>query len=97
MSTDRACPDTSTACFSVRAVAEPGILPRLIELFAKRNLVPSSVQARLIGAERDQLAVDLQIDGLEPGLAEIVAETMRQMVSVDRVLLAELRAAAERA
>ncbi len=97
MSTDRACPDATTACFSIRAVAEPGILPRLIELFAKRNLVPSSVQARLIGSERDQLAVDLQIDGLDPGLAEIIAETMRQMVSVDRVLLAELREAAERA
>jgi acetolactate synthase small subunit len=97
MSADRTCPDVTTACFSIRAVAEPGILPRLIEIFAKRNLVPASVQARLIGSERDQLAVDLQVDGLDPGMAEIVAETMRQMVSVDRVLLAELRAAAERA
>ena len=92
MSADRTCPDTSTACFAVRAAAEPGILPRLIELFAKRNLVPAAVQARRIGPEGDRLAVDLQVEGLEPGMAELVAETMRQIVSVERVLVAELRA-----
>ena len=95
MSADRASSNPPTACFAIRAEAEPGILARLIELFAKRNLVPASVQARLVGPERDQLAIDVQIDGLDPGLAEILAERMRQMVSVERVLLAELRASAE--
>jgi acetolactate synthase small subunit len=97
MSADKPCPDFPVACFAVRAAAEPGILSRLIELFAKRDLVPDAVQARRIGAARDQLAVDLQVDGLAPHLAELVAESMRQMVSVERVLLTELGAAAERA
>jgi acetolactate synthase small subunit len=97
MSADRACPDTATACFAIRAAAEPGILPRLIGLFAKRDLVPAAVQARRIGPGRDLLAVDLQVEGLDPGLAELIAENMRQMVSVERVLLAELPALAERA
>jgi|HubBroStandDraft_1064217.scaffolds.fasta_scaffold00853_10 hypothetical protein len=97
MPADFSGPDTATACFAVRATAEPGILIRLIELFAKRGLVPAAVQARLVGPDRDQLAVDLQIGGLDPRLAEILAETMRQMISVERVLLAELRDGAERA
>ncbi|MEI9984444.1 MAG: hypothetical protein WDN69_15310 [Aliidongia sp.] len=97
MSADRACPDASTACFAIRAAAEPGILPRLIGLFAKRDLVPAAVQARRIGPGRDLLAVDLQVEGLDLGLAELIAENMRQMVSVERVLLAELPALAERA
>jgi hypothetical protein len=88
MSADRACPESYTACFAIRAAAEPGILPRLIELFAKRDLVPAAVLSRRLGAER--LAVDLQIDGIDRKLAEQVAETMRQMVSVERVLLADL-------
>jgi hypothetical protein len=94
MSTGQACPDVTTACFAIRAAAEAGILSRLIEPFAKRNLVPSSVHARLSGALRDTLSVDLQIDGLEPGMAEIIAETIRQMVSVERVLLAPVLASA---
>ena len=31
----------ATACFSVHARAEPGVMPRVLELFAKRGLVPS--------------------------------------------------------
>ena len=97
MSTGQTRPDVITACFAVRVAADAGILSRLIEPFAKRDLVPSSVHARLTGAARDMLSVDLQIDGLEPALAEIIAETIRQMVSVERVLLAPMLAAADAA
>ena len=31
-----------TACFSVHAHADPGVMPRVLELFAKRGLVPSA-------------------------------------------------------
>jgi hypothetical protein len=34
-------PAVETHCFAIRAAAAPGILPRLLELFAKRNLVPT--------------------------------------------------------
>ena len=30
----------ATVCFSIQAAAEPGVMPRVLELFAKRNLVP---------------------------------------------------------
>ena len=83
-------PQTVTACFAVRAAADPGSLPRILELFAKRGLVPSSVQARLSGGAKPALSVDLQVAGLEPALVEAVAETLRQVWVVERVLTAEV-------
>jgi len=78
------------ACFAVRAAADPGSLPRILELFAKRGLVPSSVQARLIGDDEPALSVDLQITGLDPALVEVLAESLRQIWVVERVLTAEV-------
>jgi len=78
------------ACFAVRAAADPGSLPRILEIFAKRGLVPSSVQARLTGDAEPALSVDLQVAGMEPALVEIVAETLRQIWVVERVLTAEV-------
>jgi len=89
MSTDNFRPNAKTVCFSVRADVHPGTLPRLIERFAQRNLVPSSVQARVIGAG-DVMAVDIHVLGLDRVAADIIAEGMRQMVPVERVLVAEL-------
>jgi hypothetical protein len=100
MSTDHVRPDaervateqpaTVTACFAVRAAADPGALPRILELFAKRGLVPASVQARLSGATEPALSVDLQVAGLEPAMVEVVAESLRQVWVVERVLTAEV-------
>ena len=81
---------TVTACFAVRAAADPGSLPRILEIFAKRGLVPSSVQARLTGEAEPALSIDLQVTGLEPAMVEIVAETLRQIWVVERVLTAEV-------
>ncbi|HLY53972.1 MAG TPA: hypothetical protein VKS60_00360 [Stellaceae bacterium] len=75
------------ACFSVSAAAEPGTLHRLLEPFAKRGLVPSALHARVIG---DSLRADLQVE-MAPELAASVAETLRQMPSVERVLVAALQ------
>lgn len=78
------------ACFAVRAAADPGSLPRILELFAKRGLVPSSVQARLTGDAEPALSVDLQVSGMAPDQVEVVAETLRQIWLVERVLTAEV-------
>lgn len=80
----------STACFAVRAAADPGSLPRILEIFAKRGLVPLSVQARLTGEAEPALSVDLQVAGLEAAMVEILAETLRQIWVVERVLTAEV-------
>ena len=77
------------ACFSVSAAAEPGTLNRLLEPFAKRGLVPSALHVRVIGGS---LRADLQVE-MAPELAASVAETLRQMPPVERVLLTALQAA----
>jgi hypothetical protein len=73
-------------CFSVQAAADPGLLPRVLELFAKRNLVPSRCHAVLSEPEREELLIDLQVTGLTPEEAEHVARSLRQLVFVASVL-----------
>jgi acetolactate synthase small subunit len=75
-------------CFSVFAAAEASVMPRVLELFAKRGLVPRRLDAAVGGADDEELVVDLQVDGLAPETAEHIAASLRQMVHVDRVLTA---------
>lgn len=78
---------SQTQCFSVVAEADPGMLPRVLELFAKRNLVPERwVADRLPGG--GQLAVDIQVLGLEPREGDYIARCLREIWGVDTVLTA---------
>jgi acetolactate synthase small subunit len=79
-----------TACFSVNAEADPGVMPRVLEVFAKRGLVPSFWTSRVSG-ERD-LTIDIQMRGMEVELADYVARTLRQIAGVEVVLTSEKRA-----
>jgi acetolactate synthase small subunit len=76
-----------TACFSVVAEAEPGVMPRVLELFAKRGLVPTLWHSKV--APTGELTIDLQMDGMEPPLARQVAQCLRQIWGVSTVLTAE--------
>ena len=84
-------------CFSVLAEAEPGVMPRVMELFAKRNLVPSRWHSDLLeprlGHGARELAIDLQVEGLDARLADYIARCLRQLHYVDRVLISEKRTA----
>jgi acetolactate synthase small subunit len=73
-------------CFSVHARAEPGVMPRVIELFAKRGLVPHSWHSTAAGAA---LTIDVQIAGLGRDLADYMARCMRQIAGVETVLTVE--------
>lgn len=75
----------ATAAFSVHARAEPAILPRLIELFAKRGLVPTQWRSALSGDARD-LAIEIEMKGLAREMTDYIAACMRQIVGVDVVL-----------
>ena len=77
----------TTLCFSVLADADPGVLPRLLELFAKRNLVPDRWHSDRQGPAGAELAVDLQVSGLAPETAELIARAMGQVWGVTQVLL----------
>lgn len=99
---DPDCPDASAqahdserrahpvTCFSIRAAAEPGTMPRVLEVFAKRSLVPLRLHAdRVGGADSEELAIDLQVANLAPETAAFLARCLRQIWGVDTVLTAE--------
>jgi acetolactate synthase small subunit len=78
-----------TASFSVHAAPEPGVMPRVLELFAKRGLVPQRYYGTAAGR---QLTIDVQIAGLDRDVVDYIARCMRQIAGVEVVLTAELPA-----
>src|SRR5437016_12011974 len=78
----------ATACFSVHARAEPGVMPRVLEIFAKRGLVPRKWQSTVAG---EVLTIDVHIAGLDRDLSDYIACCMRQFTGVETVLTSETR------
>jgi hypothetical protein len=76
-------------CYSILAAAEPGVMPRVLELFAKRNLVPLRWHSDRTGPQRRDLTIDLQVEGLEPPLGDYIARCLRQIYGVETVLTSE--------
>jgi acetolactate synthase small subunit len=79
------------ACFCVHARAEPGAMPRVLELFAKRGLVPSVWHGAIDGTNEAQLTIDIQMRGLDRDVMDYIAACMRQMPFVEVVLTSERR------
>ena len=78
---------SATTSFSVQARAEPGVMPRLIELFAKRGLVPERLTAAIVRPSM-RLTVDIEMVGLDRNTVEYVANCMRQVTGIELVLTA---------
>jgi acetolactate synthase small subunit len=83
-----------TACFSIHAHADPGVMPRVLELFAKRGLVPSVWHSSTCGPDRAELMIDIQMRGLDRDLSDYLAACLRQIAYVQVVLTSEKRGAA---
>lgn len=79
--------DLKTFCFSIQASAEPGVMPRVLHLFAKRNLVPERWVSGVDG--QGGLTIDLQVAGLDPQLTAYIARCLGQLAYVQRVLTSE--------
>ncbi|WP_420563482.1 hypothetical protein [Thalassobaculum sp.] len=77
------------ACFSITAEADPQVMSRVLELFAKRGLIPSRWHSDLSGRRRDELLIDLQVEGLDREKADLIGHAMRQMVPVMSVLISQ--------
>jgi acetolactate synthase small subunit len=77
---------TETAYFSVHARAEPGVMPRVLELFAKRGLVPSFWRSAVSGADQALLTIEIQMRGLGRDIADYIAACLRQITAVEAVL-----------
>ncbi|MBV8535642.1 MAG: hypothetical protein JO128_08625 [Alphaproteobacteria bacterium] len=68
-------------------------MPRVLELFAKRGLVPQRFLADMTGAPSGGLEIDVQVTGLDDAVASHVAACLRGLFDVERVLVATKQAA----
>lgn len=82
----------SAICFSLQAAADPGLMPRIVEIFARRGLVPTRLHAS-VGGPQGELAIDLEMTGLAQDLAARIAAEMRAVWGVSLVLTTQKRAA----
>ncbi len=76
--------------FTVRATRAPDVLPRVLELFAKRNLVPDRWTSRRVGENRDRLVFEIEMDAMERRLADYMAASMLQIVNVESAVAEEV-------
>jgi hypothetical protein len=84
-------PRRPTYCFALTADADPGLMPRVLQQFAKRNLVPSQWHSALSGPTGNELSIDIQLEGVEASEAERLASLFRQIVGVSWVAWSEKR------
>ena len=94
---DRPLPSRSTAsdtttCYSLQAAADPGLMPSIVEIFARRGLVPTRLHAS-VGGPRNDLSIDLEMAGMAPRDADRIAVEMRALWGVDLVLTTQKRGA----
>jgi len=78
-------------CFALMAQASPGVMPRVMEPFAKRGLVPTRWHATVCGRSAGELSIDVQISDIDSDMAELIAAQLRQIVGVATVLTSEKR------
>ena len=76
---------SAAAYFTVQAHAEPGVMPRVMELFAKRGLTPSFWHSAVSGTA---LSIEIRLAGVERDTIDYIARCIRQIVGVDTVLTA---------
>ena len=67
------------ARFVVLAEASPGLLSRLMQPLAKRDLVPDRIQAR---REGDAMRVEMTLDAMPAGMVHLVAGNLGQVFGV---------------
>jgi hypothetical protein len=75
--------------FDLLADADPGLLPRLLAPFARRDLTPDRMKVRRMG---EAMLVEIGVDAMPPEMLHLVEGNLRQVVGMRRVTV-ELRAA----
>ena len=71
--------------FLVEAEASPGLLGRLLEPLAKRDLVPDAVTAR---REGEAMHLDVLLHSMPAGMVHLVAGNMGQVIGTLAVRVA---------
>jgi hypothetical protein len=86
-------PAPSTTRFDLRAEPSPGLLPRVLQPFAKRDVTPDLFQARRMDTEMD---ITITCQDLEPGMAALIAGNLGQVIGVNRVVVTPAESLATR-
>jgi len=73
---------TCDVLFTVEAWAEPGLLPRLLQPFAKRDLTPDQMHAR---REGEMLRVELGMAAMPAEMVHLIAGNLGQVIGVTSV------------
>jgi hypothetical protein len=68
--------------YEMLADAEPGLLPRALAPFARRNLIPDSVRASRDG---ELVRLEIAMDAMPLKMLHLVEGNLRQIVGVQRV------------
>jgi acetolactate synthase small subunit len=87
------CHPAYTACFAVHASVDPSVLPRVLAVFARRGLVPTTIHSTVCEMSDEGMQIDLQMEGLDDEMTVRLAESLRQIVGVACVLTADKRSA----
>jgi hypothetical protein len=74
------------ALYFVTADADPNLLPRLIEPFAKLGFVPDRVHADREEFQNHTLRVDLRLAGLSNRYAMLIEKALRSVIGVQSVI-----------
>jgi hypothetical protein len=75
----------STAVFTIQAIADPGVLPAALGLFAKHGLIPS----RWVGNAHvgdDKLFLQVEFDAMADDEARRLATGLRRLLCVETVV-----------
>jgi hypothetical protein len=73
---------TCDVLFTVEAWAEPGLLPRLLQPFAKRDLTPDHMLSR---REGEMLRVELGMAAMPSEMVHLIAGNLGQVIGVTQV------------
>lgn len=73
--------------YRLRAVREPSVLPRVVEMFTLRDLIPADLRCRDCPEQSGHLLIELVAAGLTATQAENIAARMRNVVPVLAVLV----------
>lgn len=82
----RRVPGTVDAIYFVAADAEPGMVPRLVEPFAKMSVVPVRIHISSEDGDGAELSADLRIANVTQQTAMLIEKALRRIVGVQQVI-----------
>jgi hypothetical protein len=74
----------TTFCYRLLALKGAGVGPRVMEYFAKRDLVPARFDLR---AAAETIAIEVEVCGLDAAAAGHIARCLANITEVERVAL----------